>query len=163
SSSRSPFTSLARICSDVTAPEWMSPRIIAPAMLPPPMKPIFLPSMRAACLLMGATLPRRRGKMWPQRNDTRARSSRNFRGQGRVGGPVPGGVTMLEAFRLGGWGMFPTLIFGVLMIAATVRYAVRPERRFVPLQVTLGLLTLAAGCLGFVTGMIKTFLAMDSA
>jgi hypothetical protein len=67
---------------------------------------------------------------------------------------------MLEAFHLGGWGMYPTLLFGVLMVAASIRYAISPERRFVPLQVSLGVLTLMAGTLGFVTGMIKVFLAM---
>jgi hypothetical protein len=67
---------------------------------------------------------------------------------------------MREAFYMGGWGMYPTLVFGLLMIAASVRYAVRPERRFVPLQVSLGLVTFLAGSLGFVTGVIKSFLAM---
>lgn len=67
---------------------------------------------------------------------------------------------MREAFYLGGWGMYPTLVFGVLMVAASIRYAISPERRFVPLQVTLGVLTITAGVLGFVTGMIKVFLAM---
>jgi hypothetical protein len=69
---------------------------------------------------------------------------------------------MLEAFHLGGWGMYPTLVSGVLFIAAATRYAVRPDRRSVPLQVSLGLITLLTGCLGFVTGMIKCFLAMES-
>ncbi|UJR86464.1 hypothetical protein [Sandaracinus amylolyticus] len=63
---------------------------------------------------------------------------------------------MLEAFRLGGWGMFPTLVFGLLAIAASLRYAVRPDSRFVPLLVSSALLTLAAGSLGFVTGLIAT-------
>lgn len=64
---------------------------------------------------------------------------------------------MIEAFHMGGWGMYPTLMFGLLMLAASIRYAVSPERRFVPLQVSLGVLTLMAGALGFVTGVIKTF------
>ena len=67
---------------------------------------------------------------------------------------------MREAFYLGGWGMYPTLLFGVLMVAASIRYAISPERRFVPLQVSLGVLTLMAGGLGFVTGMIKVFLSI---
>jgi hypothetical protein len=67
---------------------------------------------------------------------------------------------MMEAFKMGGWGMFPTLIFGLLMVGASVRYAISPERRFVPLQITLGIMTLVAGGLGFVTGTIKSFLAM---
>lgn len=68
---------------------------------------------------------------------------------------------MREAFYLGGWGMYPTLLFGLLMVAASIRYAISPEKRFVPLQVSLGVLTLMAGGLGFVTGMIKVFLSMD--
>ena len=68
---------------------------------------------------------------------------------------------MGEAFKMGGWGMFPTAIFGVLLVAAAIRYAVTPERRFVPLQVSLGILTLSAGGLGFVTGLIKSFMAME--
>jgi hypothetical protein len=68
---------------------------------------------------------------------------------------------MGEAFHLGGWGMYPTLLFGVLLLAASVRYAVKPERRFIPLQISLGILTLAAGSLGFVTGLIKSTLALS--
>lgn len=67
---------------------------------------------------------------------------------------------MRDAFYMGGWGMYPTLVFGLLMLAASIRYAISPERRFVPLQVTLGVLTITAGVLGFVTGMIKVFLAI---
>lgn len=61
----------------------------------------------------------------------------------------------MKAFRLGGWGMYPTALFGILLVAVAVRYAVRPERRFVPLLVCLGIVTLLAGALGFVTGFIK--------
>jgi hypothetical protein len=67
---------------------------------------------------------------------------------------------MLEAFRLGGWGMFPTLLFGVLLVAAAFRYARAPEPRHVPLQLWLGVGALGSGGLGFVTGMIKTFEAV---
>ena len=69
---------------------------------------------------------------------------------------------MGEAFRLGGWGMIPTAIFGLAMVAAAVRYAMAPDKRYVPLQVSLGILTLAGGGLGFVTGVIKSLMAMDS-
>lgn len=67
---------------------------------------------------------------------------------------------MIESFRMGGWGMYPTLVFGVLMLIAAVRYAIKPESRLVPLQVSLGILTLLSGSLGFVTGLIATFSAM---
>ena len=64
---------------------------------------------------------------------------------------------MMEHFREGGWGMFPTLVFGLLMLAVAVRYATRPERRYVPLLLGTGVVTLSSGALGFVTGLITTF------
>ena len=63
---------------------------------------------------------------------------------------------MMEHFRNGGWGMFPILIFGVVLLAAAIRYAVRPEKRLVPLLFGLGILTIASGGLGFVTGLMTT-------
>lgn len=63
---------------------------------------------------------------------------------------------MTGAFHEGGWGMYPTLVFGVLMVAGAVAYAIRPGRRFIPLQVSLGVMTLVCGSLGFVTGLIRS-------
>ena len=63
---------------------------------------------------------------------------------------------MLEAFRLGGWAMFPTLVVGLLLLAAAARYAVKPEARWVPLQIALAVLTLTSGLLGCVSGVIVT-------
>lgn len=65
---------------------------------------------------------------------------------------------MREAFQMGGWGMYPTLVIGVLMIGAAVWYAIRPEKRYFPLLVSFGLMTFISGCLGFVTGVIKSFM-----
>jgi hypothetical protein len=70
---------------------------------------------------------------------------------------------MGDAFHMGGWGMYPTLVFGLLLVTASIRYAMSPERRFVPLQVSLGMVTMASGGLGFVTGMIKSALAIEGA
>ena len=67
---------------------------------------------------------------------------------------------MLNAFRDGGFGMFPTQIFGVLMLVVAVRYAARPEPRVIPLVASLGVLTLLAGALGFVTGIVTTMKAV---
>jgi uncharacterized BrkB/YihY/UPF0761 family membrane protein len=56
--------------------------------------------------------------------------------------------------------MYPTLVFGVLMIGVSLVYARRPERRFIPLQISLGIVTLVSGSLGFVTGFIKSLEAI---
>ena len=61
---------------------------------------------------------------------------------------------MLEGFRDGGFGMFPTLIFGIALCAVAVRYAASPEKRFVPLLLSLGTCTLSSGALGFASGFI---------
>lgn len=63
---------------------------------------------------------------------------------------------MVEHFRDGGAGMFPILIFGVMLLAVAIRYAVNPAKKLVPLLYGLGILTLSSGGLGFVTGLIVT-------
>lgn len=68
---------------------------------------------------------------------------------------------MREAFHMGGWGMYPTAFFGVLMIGISIRYALQPDKRYVPLQVSLGIMTFLAGALGFVTGLIASFSHLD--
>ncbi len=66
-------------------------------------------------------------------------------------------MNFAEFFRDGGWGMYPTTLFGVLLLAAGVAYAALPERRFVPLLVSLGVVVFGSGCLGCVTGFVSTF------
>ena len=63
---------------------------------------------------------------------------------------------ILESFHNGGWGMWPTLVVGLLMIGVSARYAVSPDKRFVPLIVASGTLTFLTGALGFVTGLIAS-------
>lgn len=64
---------------------------------------------------------------------------------------------MSNFFEAGGWGMYPTTLFGVLLIAVGIAYAAMPERRFVPLLVSMGVVVFGAGVLGCVTGFITTF------
>ncbi len=45
-------------------------------------------------------------------------------------------------FRDGGWGMYPTSLFGFVLVAASVLLVLRPERRYVRLVASLGALTL---------------------
>ena len=68
---------------------------------------------------------------------------------------------MGEAFRLGGWGMYPTLFVGIILVLAAGRFALSPGRaraRLAPI-VGLGFLVTLTSTLGFVTGIIKTTLA----
>lgn len=60
-------------------------------------------------------------------------------------------------FRDGGWGMYPTTVFGFLLVLAGVLCVLRPERRFAHLGLTLAGLTLCSGALGTVTGFVTTF------
>lgn len=64
-------------------------------------------------------------------------------------------------FEAGGWGMYPTTVFGVLLVAAGIAYAKFPERRFVPLLVSMGVAVFGSGVLGTVTGFITTFRAVQ--
>jgi hypothetical protein len=60
-------------------------------------------------------------------------------------------------YAAGGWGMYPVSVFGFLMIAASVLYAIRPQPRTARLVLTLGLVTFAAGLLGAFTGVCNSF------
>ncbi len=69
---------------------------------------------------------------------------------------------MVESFfEAGGWGMYPTTLFGALLVAAGVAYAIFPERRFVPLLVSMGVAVFGSGALGTVAGFITTFRAIQ--
>jgi hypothetical protein len=61
---------------------------------------------------------------------------------------------MSDFFVAGGWGMYPTLLAGLGLLVASVLYARNPDRRYVPLMLSLGVFTLIAGGLGFVTGLM---------
>jgi len=59
-----------------------------------------------------------------------------------------------EAFRLGGWGMYPVLVFGILFLGSAIWYAVNPDRRRLLLPAVLSLVTLSSGMLGTLTGIM---------
>jgi hypothetical protein len=61
---------------------------------------------------------------------------------------------MIDAFIAGGFGMYPTLLAGLGLLVTCIQYSRRPERRYVPLMLTLGVFTLLAGGLGFITGVM---------
>lgn len=57
-------------------------------------------------------------------------------------------------FEEGGWGMYPTLIFGFALVAAAVLSVFQAERRW--LTFIFGALTFCAGVLGTSMGLINT-------
>jgi hypothetical protein len=69
---------------------------------------------------------------------------------------------MTEAFHLGGWGMYPTLVSGLVLIGMAFGFAIAPDPRRRALVRALAMLTFLCGTLGFVTGMIKSCLACTS-
>ncbi len=62
-----------------------------------------------------------------------------------------------DFYQNGGWGMYPTTLFGFFLVASGVVLVLRPERRYVHLVTSLGLLTLGSGALGCSVGFISTF------
>lgn len=59
-------------------------------------------------------------------------------------------------FAAGGWGMYPTMVFGFLLLATTVLHALRPEPRFQRLTVALGIATFASSLLGTAVGICNS-------
>jgi hypothetical protein len=56
--------------------------------------------------------------------------------------------------------MYPTTIAGLLLVIAAIQYARQPDRRRIGIVRTLSVLTFLVSCLGFVTGLIKSFTAV---
>ena len=61
-----------------------------------------------------------------------------------------------DFFRNGGFGMYPTSIFAFCLIAVSVLYLLRPERRYAPVVLSAGIMTLLAGALGCAVGFVTT-------
>lgn len=64
-------------------------------------------------------------------------------------------------FKAGGWGIYPTSVFGFLLVAAVVVLLLRPDRRFVWLVLSLAVSTLGSGMLGTSIGVIYSFNYLD--
>lgn len=63
-----------------------------------------------------------------------------------------------EHFALGGFGMWPTLLFGVVALGLALWHAVKPKAELLPLIFGVGSATLFAGALGLVSGVIVSAL-----
>lgn len=59
-------------------------------------------------------------------------------------------------FAAGGFGMYPTSLFGFLLIASSALYVQRPEQKYARLALALGIMTFAAGLLGCSVGVSNT-------
>ncbi len=57
----------------------------------------------------------------------------------------------------GGWGMYPTTLFGFFLVASGVLLLLRPERSYARIAGAFGALTLLSGVLGCCVGFINTF------
>lgn len=69
---------------------------------------------------------------------------------------------MGESFRLGGWGMYPTLVAGIIYVFAAIQYARDPDGRRLGVVRSLGMLTGVVGVLGFTSGIIHAFTSLGS-
>lgn len=70
---------------------------------------------------------------------------------------------MGEAFRLGGWGMYPTAIAGLVLIFCALRYASTPDAMRALVVRRLSMLTFLVGALGTVAGVIKSCTSAEPA
>lgn len=64
---------------------------------------------------------------------------------------------MGEAFRQGGWGMYPTTVVGMILVGIALAHAWRPSAPRAGLVRSLSMLTFLTSTLGFVTGVITSF------
>jgi hypothetical protein len=57
--------------------------------------------------------------------------------------------------------MYPTAIAVIVLVAASLRFAMKPDARRAPLLRQLSLLSFVTGALGTTTGCIKAFMSLD--
>lgn len=57
----------------------------------------------------------------------------------------------------GGYGMYPTTLFGFVLVLAACLHFFRPEGRYLPIVVTTACLTVAWGVLGTLTALMVVF------
>jgi hypothetical protein len=76
----------------------------------------------------------------------------------RYGGRIEKGkeATMFEAMRDGGWGMYPTLVLGLVALGTALRFAFRADEKLLGFVESMGRAVLYFGLTGFVTALIAT-------
>ncbi|MCK6548030.1 hypothetical protein L6R52_19420 [Myxococcota bacterium] len=65
-------------------------------------------------------------------------------------------------FENGGFGMYPTALFGFALIAFAVLHVVRPEPRWARIVANATALTAMSGVLGTAVGLVTTFRYVES-
>jgi hypothetical protein len=63
---------------------------------------------------------------------------------------------MSEFFTAGGFGMYPTLVFGFFLVGCSILFMVRAEPRYLAPLLGLGACTASAGLLGFCSGVMNS-------
>lgn len=61
-----------------------------------------------------------------------------------------------DFFAAGGFGMYPVSIFGFLMVASAILYALRPSPKMARTTIAMGVATFSAGLLGAATGICNS-------
>lgn len=69
---------------------------------------------------------------------------------------------MIDAFHKGGWGMYPTAIAGLVLIAMAISFARDADARRLGALRSMTFLTFMAGGLGTVAGCINTFCSLET-
>jgi hypothetical protein len=64
-------------------------------------------------------------------------------------------------FQAGGWGMYPTMLFGFLFLAVTALHALRRDARHLRVAIPLGVITFASGLLGTAVGICNSALYLE--
>ncbi len=65
-----------------------------------------------------------------------------------------------DYFIAGGWGMYPTVVFGFVLLASAALYAIRVEERYARASLLFALVTVWSGWLGCATGVVTTIRAV---
>jgi hypothetical protein len=63
---------------------------------------------------------------------------------------------------MGGWGMYPTLVSGLVLLGTAFAFAIAPDARRRAVVRALATLTTLVSTLGFVSGVIKSCIACGS-
>jgi len=64
---------------------------------------------------------------------------------------------MMSFFEAGGFAMYPTVVFGVLLVISCGLYALRADPKDARVAMVLAGITLSSGLLGWARGMCATF------